>query len=367
VNEAVAARQTTKNLSIEGLRGFLAGSVLFFHVYEMGAKTGFYPGTKNPIATNLGAYVVAIFFCVSGYLILQTLVGKYSISEFFKNRIARIYPVFLLLHIAMFTAGPWFGYEWMGKLRDHPGAYLASFFSNLFFLPGLLNLPIAQKNAWSLSFEALFYILAALSYWSLLRIKTWPGRSILAAVCCLAALVIAMQPIGAFFLIGVVVFKLVKAGRLPIINSLAAVAAFAGGLIAFPTLIAASMVFGAVFFAAAVKGHGILGRFLSSNPMRLMGKISYSLYLTHPFALEPMRILLMKSSGHIHPIAAGVCFLVLGPATATCVSYLSFVFIEKKLTRALREWWAGRWNAVKAAPVQPQLGEWQVMDSGRVR
>jgi peptidoglycan/LPS O-acetylase OafA/YrhL len=352
-----------KNLSIEGLRGFLAGSILFFHVYEMGVKAGFYPGTQNPVATNLGAYVVAIFFCVSGYLILQTLVGKQSISQFFKNRIARIYPVFLLLHLAMFTAGPWFGYEWMGKLRGHPGAYAASFFSNLFFLPGLLNLPIAQKNAWSLSFEALFYILAALAYWSLLRIKTWPARIVLAAVCCLAALVIALQPIGAFFLIGVAVFRLVKAGRLPVINSLAALAAFATGLILFPTLIAASMIFGAVFFAAAVKGQGILGRFLSSNPMRLMGKISYSLYLMHPFAMEPVRVLLSKTYGHAHPLAAGVGFLVLGPAAAVGLSYLSFEFIEKKLTRALRER-ASQGNSFKAASLQPKLGQLQVIDSG---
>jgi peptidoglycan/LPS O-acetylase OafA/YrhL len=315
--------------------------------------------------SNLGAYVVAIFFCVSGFLILQTLVGRQSISEFLQNRIGRIYPVFLLLHLAMFTAGPWFGYEWMGQLRGHPGAYLASFFSNLFFLPGLLNLPIAQKNAWSLSFEALFYILAALWYWSLPRIKTWLGRSVLAAVWCLAALVIVMQPIGAFFLIGVGVYRLVKAGTLPVINSLTALAAFAAGMIAFPHWIGASLVFAALFFAAAVKGQGILGRLLSSNPMRLLGKISYSLYLMHPFAMEPVRVLLLRIGGRAHPFAAGVGFLALGPALAIGLSYLSFVFIEKKLTRALRER-AGRWNAVNAAAVKPQLGEWQTIDSGHV-
>ena len=63
-----------------------------------------------------------------------------------------------------------------------------------------------------------------------------------------------------------------------------------------------------------------------------MGAISYSLYLIHPFVLDPIRRILTKYGS---PSVDAFMFVVVGPALAILVSYLSYLFIEKKLTDRL--------------------------------
>lgn len=158
------------NKTIHGLRGFSAFIVVIAHVYGMSVLAGFFPDYGPTFIGSLG---VCIFFMISGYLITQSLVKHKHVPTFLKNRIIRIYPVFLALHLVIFSAGPIINYEWLGSVT--PTEYILHFLSNLFLLPGIFELPLAQGNAWSLSYSFCF-ILSLFPIISSLRMQKSPNQ-----------------------------------------------------------------------------------------------------------------------------------------------------------------------------------------------
>ena len=200
-----------RNLTIEGLRGFSAAAVICYHVHNMAIKGEYFHPNHSPIVNSLvrslGRFGVLMFFMISGYLIVQSLVKYDSIPRFLKHRVWRIYPVFTPLHLIMFTLGPWQGYEWMGALKHSLPQYALQFFSNLLLLPGIFRLPIAQRNAWSLSYEFAFYVISCLLFFAATR-RAHRGWRLLSLGTGLAASVgvLRYHPIAAYFLIGVALF-----------------------------------------------------------------------------------------------------------------------------------------------------------------
>lgn len=323
---------------IQGLRGLAATMVLLFHLHCMSAKAGFIELSSSPWLENLGIYAVLLFFCISGYLIVGTLTRHSDLRRFALNRVLRIYPVFLILHLIMFGLGPWMNYEWMGALRDSPAAYVGHFFSNLLFLPGLTQLPIAQKNAWSLSYEAAFYIMAAgLAFagrrWSLPLPLKLAGLFLV----CLAAYL--NDEYFVFFMLGALVFWLEQKGRLPrleipalgILSGIAGLYLFSLGKTwaALPAVL--------LFFIEVVRQRGWLARLLSSRGCLWLGQISFSLYLVHPFILDPWRRLLIKISPDWPEGLSNLVFCCFGAFLALAGAAISYEMIEVKLTRFLKK------------------------------
>src|SRR6185503_6263585 len=95
-----------------------------------------------------------------GYVIFGALCREPSMARFLIKRGQRIYPTFLVPHLLWFTLGPALGVGWLAQ-TDTLG-WLAHFLSNLIFLPGVFDLPIAQGVAWTLSYEVTFYLVATL-------------------------------------------------------------------------------------------------------------------------------------------------------------------------------------------------------------
>ncbi len=425
-------KSVARNQTIEGLRGFSAGLVLLFHVYEMGAKAGMVPvPTTQPgrdIVDKIGPFGVMIFFMISGFVITQSLVKHGNVGVFLKNRALRIFPVFGLLHLIMFTAGPIAGYEWMGEIRHDPRLYVERFTANALFVPGVWNYPIAQKNAWSLSFEAVFYVLACLA---LLTCRPWMNRAknpnfkvavgtawvsgalFLAG----AGWFLATKWFAWFFVLGAVTYtahqktqkpfsrpgrakgweeggaaaenvvglslslegtvvgtgipphlgplpqfpeklgerkpeslisppisgetegeeagkQWLKPGYVKILG-LASVpllaAFFAGYVYAAPV----ALLCGFLFFCSMVWEQGAMSRLLRMPPFQFLGRISYSLYLIHPFLLDPARSLVTKLHGKLPGPVGFVAFAVLGIALAVYVASLSYQWIELRFTKWL--------------------------------
>lgn len=323
---------------IQGLRGLAATMVLLFHLHCMSAKAGFTGLSTSPWLENLGIYSVLLFFCISGYLIVGTLTRHRDLRRFALNRVLRIYPVFLILHLIMFGLGPWMNYEWMGALRDSPTAYVRHFLSNLLFLPGLTQMPIAQKNAWSLSYEAAFYIMAAgLAYagrrWSL----SLPLKVAGLLLVCFGAYL--NDEYFVFFMLGALVFWLEQKGRLPtlkipalgILSGIAGLYLFSLGKTwaALPAVL--------LFFIEVVRQRGWLARLLSSRGCLWLGQISYSLYLVHPFILDPWRRLLIKISSGWPEGLSNLVFCCFGAFLAVTVAAISHEMIEVRLTRFLKK------------------------------
>lgn len=330
---------TKRNLALEGLRGLLAMSVMLYHVQRMGAKAGWYRTFPvGSVFDTMGGYIVSIFFCISGYLIVQSLLLKADIKVFFRNRAVRIYPVFLTLHLIIYTLGPLTNYSWMGYLRTHPLAWVWHFFADLFFVPGavIASMQIAQKNAWSLSYEMLFYIAAALLFVAISRKRWW----ITALLLLLTATVCFFRPLALFFLVGYGAFLLQR--RLPRTKDAwlgwVAIPALILGVWLFWVNVVLSLMPVALVFYSVVRAKGWLSRLLETKPMLFLGQISYSLYLVHPFAMDAVRGFL-QHVGTYHATACRFLFPVVGVVAALACSYVSYQLLERKLTRKLTHKW----------------------------
>ncbi|WP_375305422.1 acyltransferase [Bradyrhizobium sp. A11] len=226
--------------SVQGLRGIAALSVLMDHFYDM-PKGGMYdipnPGFLPPLwawlqsVINVGGHGVELFFMISGFLIPASLVRHGSLPRFFFDRVLRIMPVFVVLHLALFAIGPIVAYKFFRGI-DLP-SYLAIFTANLFFVQDALGLPIAQQNAWTLTYEWAFYI------WFALTFSMWRsgGRLLTAPLILLGVACLLHWPITAFFCIGMLFsatgFRISIPGRLGLIAGLACGAAMFASLVLF--------------------------------------------------------------------------------------------------------------------------------------
>lgn len=325
------------NASIQGLRGAAAFAVLLFHMHYMSAKVGFTEANHQAWAESVGPFSVLLFFCISGYLIVSTLTRHGDLRRFALNRATRVYPLFLILHLVMFACGPWMNYEWMGELRENGLAYLGHFASNLFFLPGMLDLPIAQKNAWSLSYEAGFYLLVGTIFAGIQRKGHLSGKLlfIFGWLACIEACI--LEPRLSFFAVGALVWWLDKKGvlRWPSTGPLSLLGCALGLYLYSIDQVWLSTFAVFPFFVDVVRQSGWISAILSTRLLNWLGKISYSLYLIHPFVLDPLRRVGVKLSLVWGGSIVHSLFIIVGAATALLIAAIAHELIEVRLTRRL--------------------------------
>lgn len=319
--------------SIQGLRGLAALSVLLVHLYDMPLLAGFLPTVPSWLNATVGTFGrgVEVFFMISGYLIPASLVRHRLISKFFYDRCLRILPVFVTFHLILFAIGPLVGYKFFKDIDALN--YLKIFFANLLFLPDLLNLPLGQQNAWTLTYEWAFYVWFALAFYFASR--SLPATVIVVLAGCFAAYCF---PISAYFLIGLVLGAVelrIKAPGFPgLIFSVACLALmyamleyvhpFAGLLPAF------------LLFSTVLNPNSAIAQLLSRTQPQFVGKISYSLYLVHPFALYPLQVIGSKLVGHGYsPWVIWPMFVAIGLPFSFIASTITYELIEVRMRNAI--------------------------------
>lgn len=282
--------------ALDGLRAIAISGVLLFH-------TGLLPG---------GFLGVDIFFVLSGFLITSILFqahdsfGHIDFKSFYIRRAVRILPAFLVFAVAALLFGqavnkpewdhlPWalsFTMNWRLAVQDSPTW-------------GTLFGPI-----WSLSIEEQFYLLWPFAFVAVLKAKAGARPWIIAAAILIVALwrfhlsgyghpmrtyngfdtradallvgcLIALWPSESLSRFAARMYLIPVAGLLiaaavthwdsPIIHEIGfSLAAISAGLI-----------------IAAVQQPGtMVGFWLSRAPFRLIGRLSYSLYLWHMVAFS---------------------------------------------------------------------------------
>src|SRR5580704_6359250 len=117
------------NPCIHGLRGIAALIVFLFHVYDQPRLLGLIPETL-PLALKIAIVSLSsgvdLFFMISGYLITASLIRHANVRTFLTDRVIRIYPVFLFLHLCLFAVAPLIKYKWMAGIT--PTAWVLNFF-----------------------------------------------------------------------------------------------------------------------------------------------------------------------------------------------------------------------------------------------
>lgn len=330
--------------ALHGLRGLAAYGVVLYHVFAMLRNRNLVPRAPDTWAgrmlENAGGYFVSLFFCISGFLIVQSLIRHANVKEFAGNRVKRIYPAFIVLHLLMFTIGVAADYRWMGPLKHDPVSYAANFVSNALFLPGVFNVPLAQLNAWSLSYEALFYILAAIGYLSFQNRRSNRPKSWLQVATFVVGSIafLIWRPRAMFFLVGIACFFLNRNSKEP--------AAWEKvpwlGILLVPATIAvygfrdyvALPLFAALFWLV-VRNRGWVATVLSSRPLQFLGTISYSMYLVHPFIMDPMRTIVIRLEPNVGRIPAIVIFAICAVGIVPPLARLYYELTEVRLTNWL--------------------------------
>ncbi len=346
------------NPSIHGLRGLAAAMVVALHLHGAVLSGGFSvrvePDGLAGRVLSAGHRGVELFFLISGYLIVASLVRHRSVPRFLYHRAVRIYPAFLVPHLLIFAVGPWVGYRAVAGLDG--GAWLGRFVSNLLLLPGFFALPIANIVAWTLSLELAFYLLAA---WAAVLVPAPRGSArgnsrtgqVVRAVMGLGWLLAAgtalyWHPRMWFFVAGAAAYEMDRRWRRDAKETANAdahggtgILALVGLCVVFDRSLAAALACGLVGFLTVVRQRGLLARFLRTRPLQYLGDISYSLYLWHAVVLFPLKRLFGRPGGVVTNELLNVgLFLVAATAGSIVVAHLSYHGVEQRFTnRFLRK------------------------------
>ena len=173
------------NPSIDGLRGIAISLVLIFHIW--------------PEYFSFGYVGVDIFFVLSGYLITQIIYTKlesntFSLKEFYRNRIRRIFPALIVVLSTTLLIGYLFMFpSELGQLGKHIKS--SAFFYENFRLIGEVGYwdesavlkPLL--HFWSLAIEEQFYI-----FWPIVFIVLYRLRFNIVVTLCILFLVLFSLP-----------------------------------------------------------------------------------------------------------------------------------------------------------------------------
>jgi peptidoglycan/LPS O-acetylase OafA/YrhL len=295
--------------ALTGVRAIAAWLVFFRHVPAADGS----PGTFGRICREMHVGV-SIFFVLSGFLITFRYYSSWRpeagwFKTYFRNRVARIYPVFFALTLLSLV---------VFKSRD-PFHWLANFT----LLGGLSANTMAISQAWTLTVEEFFYASAPLLFFLMARQRFWLGLLLPLVVgygiAVTAGMVGGWNPERFFFVLHRTyagrVFEFVLgalAGLLVLENRdrlpgrwLTPIGLFGMVFVVCvlvlrqdPTLLSSLRAengrltnhmlvkwlfpfFTALFLLGLVSERTLVGRFLGTPPMQLLGRASYTFYLIH--------------------------------------------------------------------------------------
>lgn len=353
---ASAAASPKALVSIQVARGFAALAVVSYHASLTQVK--YFSGVDIlPAFFSHGQSGVDLFFVISGFVMVLTTASKHGklieSGKFLWNRFFRIYPTYWVYYIALvpvLLCLPGFVNSSEGGKVD----LLTSFF----LLPAS-TLPLLLV-AWTLTLEVWFYVVFA-------AILLLPKRFLVPAMALWFVALVAVNLTGVtpdapllalvqnplaleFILGGVAALLFRRIGRV-----LAGLIALAGASVLIATLqdpcitdcvepgyarpLLSGIGFAMLLLAATAletrAGIGVFAR------VKVLGDMSYSVYLCHILVLAVLGRIWMVLSAHIgsYPLIVALWWVLTLAAVLVC-GYLSYRIIELPVMK-----FAGRWRA----------------------
>jgi exopolysaccharide production protein ExoZ len=361
--------------SIQILRAVAACLVVLGHSLHEAATIAEQTGRSPPNLSIIDwGFGVDIFFVISGFIMIYAaadLFGQPGAARvFLTRRIVRIVPLYWMITAALIAV-----YLVAPKILNVPIEGWRSVVTSFLFIPDLRGngeiRPIMALG-WSLNYEMFFYavfavcLLAPLKRATLYLIGIFVGLSILGAAVTMPTITLTYwtNSIILEFLFGALIALACRAKfSLPVGAALALIVAGIACAVALgpfwgmdqvlPRFIsgglAATLIVSAAAFGPRLSASWIV------TPLVVLGDASYSLYLTHPFAIRPIRNIWMALHGGALPLGLylAVCALV-----AIATALMVYRFIEKPTTEALRRRSAGLRGGSSRRPLvataQPQ-------------
>ncbi len=337
---------------VEGLRGILALWVLFAHVLASAGLGTHWVGPFSILANGVNA--VDVFIIVSGFVIFYLLdTSRESYQQFIWRRFLRLYPVYLIclvvsaltikLVIYDYSHAPWptsvhnimvmIANTSYALLPYHLIAHLTMTHSIIPDHVLLYSDYAILGPAWSLSLEWQFYLIAPLIFLSITRSVTSAYVMIIIAVA-LHATITGVE--GCLprhipnFAVGIASYYLLKQSWRPTWPLLApAGVALTYFMTRDPALTIWSIIFFVEFQSETLLSTAMRS-FLESGILLWLGKISYSVYLSHMIVLTIMMALLYSGgAGSLGQWPFFILLLLSTVAGTLSLSWVLFVYVER--------------------------------------
>lgn len=321
---------------LDALRGLAALWVVFNHIALPLA------GDDLPLPLRVwlieyGGLGIQVFFAISGFVIAHSVRNVHMDAGEFRNYAARrftrlsppYYAALILALVVSYTSAHFKAESWA---LPSPGRFLA----HLVYLPDLLDMEMINGVHWTLFLEVQFYVLFAVVLWLIEPLAArWrhADQIVMTAVGAVALLYPLFDlrngreryflPYCFAFVLGVFVQRYVS-GRLRreifyTYLSLLGVAWVVHG----DSLVGAGFVTGLIILASTVGDRS--QRWLRQRPFRFLGRISYSLYLTHAPVIGAVYYLGTKAFGETKTVeTALIAPLVLASLITAAVAWKLF-------------------------------------------
>ncbi len=340
--QGTAVRET----SIDGLRGILAFAVFLHHVpiwYYLLHTHGEWREPPSAIFVHLGQSSVAMFFMITAYLFWSRLLASRESgidwTRLYVSRVMRLTPLYLFAVAALFVfVAAASGFELRESAIDLVENALHWLMFTMIDKPainGVQETSTAMLGVtWSLRFEWVFYLLLPVGALTLGMRVRWP--LLIVGLLMLAFCFIAQPPWIHFAAFG---FGIVAAH----VSKNPALRAFAASAVASLVVIGCAVLavwwsprgdrlpsltlFGLAFVLIAA-GTSLFG-VLRGATLRLLGDMSYSVYLLHSLVLYCVFTFIIGRPASQAMSAAGhwaVAAICTPPLVIIC--YCSYRFIE---------------------------------------
>lgn len=348
----------SRNLSIDGLRGFLAVGVFINHssVWYRYLHTGDWLNAVSNFYNQLGSACVAIFFMITAYLFVNKLLNtkdKYDWNSFFISRFFRLGPAyyfsFFLILCVIFIIDKQLNVGIIQFFLSLGHWLLFTTFNNPFINENGYTKIINAGVLWSLRYEWLFYF--SLPFISIPILKKLPPIKII--FFCIIFLVvffkyrsIDINHIYSFFggAIAPFLIRYTKKNFDTKLISTFVILCF----LAIPFFHSSDHIVSKILLIIAFNlialGNTIFG-ILKKPFLIFLGEICYSTYLLHGILLFITFHLIIGRTTAIHfsELQYWLCIFVLTPFVIL-ISFLSFIYIEnpgmnlsRKITKKLRK------------------------------
>ncbi|WGS52661.1 acyltransferase [Paraburkholderia sp. D15] len=330
--------------AIDGLRGYLALGVLFHHLavnYQF-YQTGEWGNPPPGLSTMSGRGAVAFFFMITALLFWGRVVDsgeRFDAIKFYVSRFRRMIPMYVVSVVLVVLT--------VIVLTDfHQNVTSKVFFQQvvewlLFTIPGVPDINGLDKTYlintvfWSLVFEWKFYLLLPLmAVFSRGRLQ-WL-LLVLAGICIWT---LSTLKVEWFFFAGCLASNLIRvprvrnfalspAGTALAVISLCATYAFKPWV--YDAAGAALLLFP---FIAIASGNSFFG-VLTCRPARLLGLLSYSIYVIHNWLIYVV-CRLVDPYFHVDTLSPSAYWLLGGAISvaAVLVSILTYRFVEYPFIR----------------------------------
>ena len=280
---------------LDGMRGVLALLILMHHCVIMRAyrATGIYVAPPGDCDNLAGTASVALFFISSAYLLWGRVLhsgGRLNWPQFYASRLRRLAPMYVLcVAILVLIVLAETGFHLRGSVGDllvSVGQWLAFGFLPMSDINGLRNTYYIQVVLWTLKYEWQLYLALPLLALCTTGWRPW----LLYGFALVVAFKFADDPLYAYFVAGAVAAHL---RHQPMLIPLTPRTWGWIGTAALATLIYSFRdVYGLLqvgllllVFLGIIGGAGPWG-LLRWNALRLLGVISYSIYLMHHMVLH---------------------------------------------------------------------------------